>query len=286
MTAVENIYAQFATLLEQGSLPRSACSGSFLKVLQPLLDSGVVVEERAGAGRRLTVRDASAAKLFFAQRYPDAGVFDGATSRVVGVARFRDTKALAFNESTLVSVRAWQPDVLFRGEQAVNVAAATAEHGVFSFLLGERNSYALRGTCALVENPAVFNCVERLNLPLGLAIYGHGRISNHLLDWLAGTTAPDFALLHLPDYDPVGLSEFGRLRVRLGKRVRLHIPSDLAARFARFSNRSLLDKSKTRALLANLRCSPGPEIRQVLELIERHNAGLEQEALLLELSPG
>jgi hypothetical protein len=286
MTAQENIRAQFVMLLEDGSLPRSVCSGSFLVALRPLLDSGVVVEERVGAGRRLAVHDKVAAHAFFSKRYPDAALFDGAASRIVGAARFRDSKALAPDEPTLVCVRAWQTNVLFRIGQPVDVAAATAEHGVFAFMLKEQSSYTLRGACALVENPAVLTSIERLNLPVGLAIYGHGRASNRLLDWLAGMTAPDFALLHLPDYDLVGLSEFARVRARLGKRARLHLPADLPARFERFSNRNLLDKANTRAVLTSLRRSSVTEIRSVLELIERHNAGLEQEALLPQLMPG
>ena len=169
MTAEENVRAQFAALLEEGSLRRSACSGSFLKALRPLLDSGVVAEERSGAGRRLAVRDAVAARSFFSQRYPDAALFTGASSRVVGVARFRDTKVLAPDEPQLVCVRAWPANVLFRDGQPVEAAAATAEHGVFAFVLGDQSRYSLRGACALVENPAVLTCIERLNLPIGLA---------------------------------------------------------------------------------------------------------------------
>ena len=283
MIAEENIRAQFEALLEQGSLPRSTCGGPFLKALRPLLDSRVVVEERSGAGRRLAVHDALAAQLFVARRYPDAAIFEGASSRIAGVARFRDTKAFALDESELVCVRAWQGNVFFRDGQAVEVAEATAEHGVFAFVLGAPSRYSLRAACALVENPAVLTCIERLKLPIGLAIYGHGRASNRLLGWLADMTAPEFTLLHLPDYDPVGLSEFARLRTRLGTRVRLHLPSDLPARFERFSNRGLLDKEKNRLVLAKLRRSSVPEIRHVLELIERHNAGLEQESLLINL---
>ena len=286
MIAEENIRAQFMALLELGSLPRSTCSGSFLKALRPLLDSAVVVEEKSGAGRRLAVRDTAAAQSFVAQRYPDAAAFEGASSRIVGVAQYRDTKSHAADEATLVSMRAWQPDVLFKDGRALNVVAATKEHGVFSLLLGDPTTYALCGACALVENPAVFNCVEKLNLPISLAIYGHGRVSNHLLNWLAAMTAPDFLLHHLPDYDPVGLSEFGRLRARLGQRVRLHVPAALPTRFARFSNRTLLDKPKNRALLAKLRHSSIPEIQRVVELMDRHNAGLEQEALLLGIETG
>lgn len=286
MTAENNIRSQFEALLNQGSLPRSACSGSLLKALRPLLDSGVVVEERSGAGRRLAVHDAPAAQDFFAQRYPDAAVFEGASNRIVGAARFRDTKALSFNEPIPICVRAWNGNVLFRGDKPVDAAAATATHGVFAFLLYAQSPYTLRGACALVEGPTVFTFIERLNVPVHLAICYQGSISNRFLDWLASVTAPDFTLLHLPDYDPVGLSEFCRLRARLGKRVHLHLPSDLSVRFEHFSKRSLLDKPNSRAVLANLRRSPVSEIRQVLELIERYNAGLEQEALLPDLSAG
>jgi hypothetical protein len=62
-----------------------------------------------------------------------------------------------------------------------------------------------------------------------------------------------FSLLHLPDYDPVGLSEFQRLHSRLGKSVVLHLPGDLETRFAKFSNRELLEKGNSQAMLAQLR---------------------------------
>jgi hypothetical protein len=97
------------------------------------------------------------------------------------------------------------------------------------------------------------------------------------------TTDSRFKLIHLPDYDPVGLSEFGRLRARLGQRVALHLPADLETRFERFSNRALLKKANSQAMLAQLRRSEMPAIRQVVELIDRYNAGLEQEALLVQL---
>jgi hypothetical protein len=87
----------------------------------------------------------------------------------------------------------------------------------------------------------------------------------------------------LPDYDPVGLSEFGRVHASLGQRSRLHLPSDLDARFERFSNRDLLKKLNSQAMLAQLRRSELPDVQRVVGLIDRHNAGLEQEALLIPL---
>ena len=94
-------------------------------------------------------------------------------------------------------------------------------------------------------------------------------------------TDANFALLHLPDYDPVGLSEFERLHLRLGNRVNLHLPADLEARFARYSNPELLKKRNSQAMLAKLRRSELPSTRRVVALMDRFNAGLEHEALLV-----
>ena len=282
MTAEENILAQITHLLEEGAMPRSACSGSLLKTLQPLLHAGVVAEERSGGGRRLVVRDASALQEFSRLHFPDTPVPGGLSSRATGVARFRDSKTFASDTPEIVSVRAWSEKALLQKGQPTGAAAATAQHGVFSFLLAGAAHYALRGPCALVENPAVFTQFEYFQLPVGLVIYGHGRASRRFVDWLSTMTSPDFQLLHLPDYDPVGLTEFERLHRRLGNRARLYLPHDLDQQFARFSNNALLKHVNSQSMLANLRRTASSEVRHVVALIDRHNAGLEQEALLLK----
>ncbi len=284
MNAEEHIRARLSQLIQSGSLSRSVCGNAFLKSLRPALDSGVVVEEKSGAGRCLFVRDEAALRLFFAGRYPTAEIFDGAPSRVIGVARFRDSKTLTNDAPEIVCVRAWKDEKLLRDGASVDAVAATHEHGVFAFTLTDPSAYTLRGVCALVESPVVFALIERLNLPLDLAFYGRGRISRRLLDWLAGMNPSDFSLIHLPDYDPVGLNEFARLRARLGDRVTLHLPADLASRFAEFSKPSLVADLNNQNVLRNLRQSPDPAICAVLKLIHEHNAGLEHEALLLDPS--
>ena len=282
MTPEEQIRLKLSELIATGALPLSVCSNAFLKALRPALDSGVVAEERSGAGRRFVVRNPEALCLFFAGRYPNAEVFAAAPSRLIGVAQFRDSKVLANDAAEVVCVRGWKNGTLRRDGVAIDVVRATQEHGVFAFSLTTKCSYSLGGSCALVENPVVFALLERLSLPIEIGILGRGRISTRLLDWLATITSENFKLLHLPDYDPVGLNEFGRLRARLGQRVTLHLPTDLANQFARFSNRGLLEGANSQSLLRYLRQSPEPQIRAVLQLIDKHNAGLEQEALLLD----
>ena len=270
-------------LAESGSLPESQCGRAFLKLLVPLLDSRVVRWQRFGGGRRLIVQDPITLQDFSQQRFPDVVLPRGAESRVASVGRFRDTKAITNSEGEIISLRVWRNDALLKDGKSFDAAALTAQHGVFSFLFTRNCPYVLSGSCALAENPAVFVAAERLNLGVDAVIYGHGRISSRVLDWLVRTTNSKFSLLHLPDYDPSGLSEFQRLHARLGKRVALYLPSEIEARFVRFSNPDLLAKTNSQATLAQLRRSESTAVRRVVEMIDRHNAGLEQEALLIEV---
>ncbi len=283
MSGRENILARIDELLEQGSLAQSMCSAALTAALRPLVEAGVIVSERAGAGRRLVVRNLSALMDFKRREFPDT-MTAGLGARVSGVGRFRDSKSLAGDTPEIVSVRAWNDAAMTVNGAPVGTAEATARYGVFSFLLDGHQKYALRGVCALVENPAVFMHFEHLGLRVDLVIYGHGRLSTRVLNWL-GRAGESHSVLHLPDYDPAGLSEHLRLRGVLGNRARLHLPVDLADRFERFSNRGLLYKGNSQAMLAQLRRSELPEVRRVVKLIDQHNAGLEQEALLLAFTP-
>ena len=277
-TQAENRLRQ---LMETGSLPASQCGQAFLNLLAPLFDSGVLGWERSGPGRRLTVNDPNALRIFSTQRFPGVTLPPETGSRATSVARFRDTKAMANSEREIVSLRVWRDEAFLKDGKSIGAVAATEANGVFSFLLAPNCPYRLRNSWALVENPALFVAVEQLNLGVDAVIYGHGRISNRAVDWLADTNDPNFRLLHLPDYDPVGLSEFQRLHHRLGPQITLHLPADLEMRFARFGNVELLRKPTSLSMLAQLRRSETPAIRRVIELIDRHNVGLEQEALLI-----
>lgn len=276
--------AKLRTLLASGSLPASACGQAFVARIDPLLAGGVLVWQQSGAGRRLVVKDVSALHDFCNLNYPKGTLPADVGNRVAGVGRFRDTKAMAGCENDIVVLRAWREEALIKNGRPVGAASATAAHGLFSFLLKPDCDYELRGRCALVENPAVFAAAEMLDLGVDLMIYGQGRISTRVVAWLSRSNNSDFSLLHLPDYDPAGLSEFQRLHLRLGERIALHLPADLEARFARFSNRKLLGKGNSQAMLAQLRRSDISSICHVVELIDRYNAGLEQEALLLKSS--
>ena len=281
MKLVAQAETKLLELIERGALPASQCGRAFLKLIAPLLAGGAVVERKSGAGRQFAVKNADVVREFHLRRFPAVVSSPDAGSRVTGVGRYRDTKALKNDTGEIISLRVWQNAVVVKNGNPVNAALLTAAHGVFSFLLKRDCPYELCGPCALVENPAVFAAAEQLQLDIGAVIYGHGRISNRELDWLAQMPSATFKLIHLPDYDPVGLTEFQRLQSRLGNRVVLHVPTDLEARFTLYGNRDLLAKANTRAMLAQLRRSDSEVILRIVALMDRHNTGLEQEALLL-----
>jgi hypothetical protein len=279
MIRQEKLFVRLTLLSDRGELPKSQCSNSFLIFLRPLLAANVVVEQRTGSGRRLVVQDPATLGAFIAQNFRNVEPRDDLPQRVVGVKRFRDSKAFPSDNPEIVQVRAWKRNVLRRNGEAVDAAGETSLHSVFSFQLG--TPYTLHARCALVEGPVMFSRFERLCLDVSLVIYGQGRISARFLEWLTKQSEEGFSLLHLPDYDPVGLQEFERIRGRLGVRVHLYLPENLDELFGRYSKRQLLQKRKSQVLLAKLRRSDSSEVQRVVELIDKHNAGLEQEALLI-----
>jgi hypothetical protein len=203
---------------------------------------------------------------------------------VSGVGRFRDSKSLPGDTPQIVCVRAFVKDLLLCDGRPAGALEATQKHGLFSFLLRDAPKYTFEGSCAIVENPAVFARFEMLRLVVPLVIYGGGRVSNRLIEWLDGAFDPDYEMFHLPDYDPVGMSEYQRLSVKLGGKIQLHVPPDLEERFERYSNPELLANPRSQAILAALRDSnTSIQASYPLMLIDRFNAGLEQEALLLPM---
>jgi hypothetical protein len=78
------------------------------------------------------------------------------------------------------------------------------------------------------------------------------------------------------------LNDFERIRASLGTRAHLHIPLNLEDLFKKYSKRELLEKRKSQILLRKLRSSNSPEVQKVVGFIDKHNAGLEQEALLID----
>ena len=271
-------------LLESGMLPRSACGSSLPRVLKPLFDSGVLRWGKSGGGQRLVVANRQGFQRWFEHYFPAAHLAQNVgSSRVRGVAEFRDSKALRSNLPEVICLRSIRDGSLLRDGISVPTTGPTKEYGVFSFTLADSTPYTLRGDCALIENVAVFHSFEELGLNAPLAIHVHSS-SKRFLNWLVSNVERGLRVLHLPDYDPFGLTHFLRLHRRLGEAVTLHEPTNLAVLFRNYSKSALLRKPKNQRMLLKLRQAPNPSVRRVVALIDDFNAGQEHEALLINTS--
>ena len=284
MTRIVGLERKVRELLENGSLTKSECSQALLDLLSPLIDTGVLSWLRRGAGQRLVISQREPFKQFIAQTFPHADT-TADDPRVQGIASYRDSKSISAGTMEIVCVRAWSDDALRHAGEPTRAGTLTEAHGVFSFFLGPASDYTLHGSCALVENRAFFSGFEKLHLKVAVAIYGCGRVSDHVLDWLGQPEQSASSILHCPDYDPVGLNDYMRLKNRLGDRVSLFLPQDLEELFGRFSKRALLFPPQSQAMLLNLREVDDESVKKVVVLMDRYGGGLEQESLLISHSP-
>lgn len=135
----------------------------------------------------------------------------------------------------------------------------------------------------MVENIELFMHVEAVVPAIDAALWTAGRCDRRLLDWIA--SMPGVSVVHVGHYDPVGLDEYLRVRTALPEgRVALFVPADLEERLMKYGKSDLLLKSLP--VLERVRRDAPEEVQRVLDVIDRHGKGLEQEALLIAAGPG
>lgn len=277
---LDPLAARLSELQEQGSLTWSSLGSRARQSLQPLLDTGVLRLTRAGRGQRLELVEPAQLSRFIEHHYPGGLRADELTSRAAAVRRLRSAKrggtASRYGSVLLrvlspqgLSCDGLEDDALYR---------TSAVMGAVALVLGAQRECGAYGVAVTVENEDVFYRAEELFPAADLAVYTAGRMSARLLDWLARQDLQ--RLIHAGDYDPVGVAEYLRLRAALGERVALHLPDDLEALFQRYSEPAILRRTGNQRALAAIGASEDAAARQVLALIRRYGAGLEQEVLL------
>jgi len=275
------------TLLEDGSIPVSAVSRKQREKLSSLLDAGVLVRERSGAGERFVAHAPEVVETFAQQHYPSgldaaqrADARAGADSTLTtddGVRHFRDAKR---GEQTheILTFRGMPGATLQVNGTEIPVGDETEERGVTSVLLSPDAEITFTGMLAVVENLTAFLRYEEFYDLAPLALYGGGRLSDRVLEWLAATVHSDARVMLCPDYDFIGLHEFVRLERACGLHADILIPQSVEELFSRFSKPELFEKGIR--YRPAIRAVDDPALNVFLELIHLYSAGLEQEALL------
>lgn len=288
---MDNMPLYLGQLAAKLRITRSQVSVSGMKTLAPLLTGGILEVERSGAGEAVVVRDEEAFRMWLRKHYP---LYDGQVTAPLGASRANAVALRKDSKSTgegvaqgVLHLRALgSPDLAVRLDgREIQVGELTARHGIAACLIGADSVMEVtHARVALIENLECFLLAEALLTGPWLVLNSAGRIPDRLIACLGRSRFGEAPLLHCPDYDPVGLSDYLRLRAKVGDRVMLYLPEDLEKRFERFGNRKLItEKPKNRALLEQLGTAtwPCPNSKRVFKLIRETGAGLEQEALLL-----
>lgn len=278
------------TLLEEGEVNVSRLSASTKSLLEPLRRTGGVERVPSARGAKWVLRNQAALRAVLAAQMPGllAEVPEGVGPKARAIALTRNAHRGGSSEATAVLLKAPEGVRLVGPAGSVPVGLLTAQAGLAAFLLRDGAVWRLEGdgplVLAVVENLESFLRAEALGVQADVWIYAHGRLSARLADWLGTLVEGSRELIHLGDYDPVGLDEYLRLRASWGGKARLHLPANLEDLFERHGNRGLLLKPRNQDLLGRLVAAEGTlpaDAREVLRLIRQHNAGLEQEALVL-----
>ena len=283
---MDEIPPYLTTLISEGRVPRSSLSGRALRELQPLFAGGALTEEVAGRGTLVVVQRPDILLQWAHRCFPAfAGIWEQEvdSERARSVLLRRDSKAGgAAAGMTVLHLRARGAASVTRDGRDFPVARLTENHGVAACLIHSGTRLELDAPAVLIENLACFLEFETIVPSAGIAMNSAGRVSEALLHCLAHSSLQG-PLLHLPDYDPVGLADYLRLRAVLQDRVQLYVPADIESRFATFGNKTLIARPRNRALLEKLGSTdwPCPESARVFRLIRESGSGLEQECLLL-----
>jgi hypothetical protein len=269
-------------LLWNGHIPSSKVRGRNRERLKSLFASGILKEESKAGGRRIVIESAEHFRKFITGCYPSGLAPEHAAlpPRASGVAAFRDSKRSGSRNCEPVLLRGFDGAVLILEENPLPVAELTSTFGMASFINDGNPGFQYSGTVATVENLEMFLHFEDIKPKEKLAVYTGGRSSRLLLEWLASSGMSNCRIVHYGDWDPVGLDEYLRIKDACPGRTNLFVPDNLEELFRRYSNSGLIEGNI--AIHGRLRSSNDPSVKYVVSLIDRFNAGLEQEVLLLD----
>jgi hypothetical protein len=284
-------------LLDLGAIPESRVSTASAALIGALVQTGAITRDKVGRSWHLKLHNPPALRAVLETH--QAGLLAPADPalppKTRAIANGRDAHGAPCGDAEAILVKA-PVGMWMQGPygQRLDVGELTAVAGMAAFLLTDAGGWTFHSdrpvnlVLATVENAEDFIHAEAIGIPADAWIATQGRLSNRALGWLATLAVAGGSLIHLGDYDPVGLDEYLRLRRAWGARVRLHTPPDLEVRF-RKANPKILDRPRNQELLAKLirgEASLPADARRVLGLIRAHGAGLEMEWLRMPMPPG
>lgn len=259
-------------LLENDKIPYSKWPKSEISFLdrQVMLDS--IYIEQLPNGRRISIANVDLLLKEIITKFPNFGSKMESQTRHEAVMAVRDAHQSVITYPTLAIRRIGPSGIIeFAGEQIELIRGSIS---YLSIIERELPVWLISGRVVLIENLEPFLYAQIVHTDYDFAIYYGGTLSENALGWLSNQKVE---LLMAPDYDPVGLSQFEKLRKTAEST--LWIPSDIGEKFEKYHKKETLHLSNNRSILSKLLESDNLDTNtsRIIELIENHQGGLDQE---------
>ena len=246
----------------------------------------------AGRGIVLCVTCNMAFDSFIMARLPRGLDVDvtAIADRAAAVVMLADAKAIRHGVAQGIFVRATKPGIVIHsGDRGISIPVSelTTKAGGGGIQLAPDKTWAFIGDIAVVENADAFWRHDNVLPEADLAILGSGNMSARLLKWLASPEMAQCHIIHWGDYDPVGVYQYLRLADVCPGRVTTYAPAEVDALLPKYGKRILVTRQPKYLDRIRKRGSD-PHVRRMVDLFDKHRAGLEQEVLLRSgtLTPG
>lgn len=256
--------ARFLEKLKDGPTPSSEVRKSDQIAIKNLEDLGFITKEKKGNGQVYLLDNCSGYRQWELNIFPE-GTLDASLSgktRSEAGRTLRDTKRSSQSDPS-IEIK------IHENKESAKVGSLNWYYKTSNFIPG--------GKIVLIENLRTFLSSEEIFPDAEIAIRYDGIISDEIINvvqQLEGT------IVIAPDYDPVGILSYHRLLSTIKNRTELFVPRDIERMFESYSNKSLMAKSKNKSTLKSLLNKDlDDQAGYIVSLIQKYNAGLEQETL-------
>ena len=256
--------ARFLEKVKKTPTPSSEVRKSDKNAVMNLEDLGFLSKEKKGNGQVYILDYCSGYRQWELNIFPEGTL----KASISGKTRSEAVRTLKNSKKSSQS----DPSIEIR----IHGSKESADVGSFNWYYKTSN-YAPSGTIVLIENLRTFLSSEEFFTDAEIAIRYDGIISDEIINIIQGLEGD---IVIAPDYDPVGILSYYRLLSKIKNRTKLFVPGDIEKMFESYSNKSLMAKDKNKSTLKSLlKKDLDEQASYIISLIQKYNAGLEQETL-------
>lgn len=274
-------------IVEEKEVPYSQIPNSVKKRLQEWGNStGAISLERAkvGAGRIFRLLNQRIVEKEIKSIDPGLDICSLSSSRLRNLAVNKDTKAGRTTLECFYFLCKAIGESLVINE--INVSAVTKALGCFALSVKENSEGIIcNGDLILVENQQLLDNLNWVPSNFkGIILYYAGNLSSRLRSWIKRSLFTN--IIHFPDYDAVGISNFANLLEDVPNAKWFWIPG-WKEKLAKYGCKELRKKGNQDSMFENLwnrfkeNGFPDSELENLMIEIRKQGKMLEQEAVLI-----